>query len=156
MEIEKMAKAIAELRVETEAMGDKNAIELVKAFSDMAILGAVAKEKGMDLFYTLINGKLKSILKDFKHSLEIAEYEKNYKSLERELKKLKSVEEKVKKDALLSKKDIAYMLDVSLPQVDIWLRENYNPIPSIQLREGGAVKFRWCDVVAWVDANNIR
>ena len=86
----------------------------------------------------------------------MADYEKNYKSLERELKKLKSVEDKVKRDALLSKKDIAYMLDVSLPQIDIWLREPYNPIPAIQLKEGGAVKFRWGEVKVWVDANNVR
>ena len=156
MEIEKLAEAIAELRVETEAMGDETLIELVKAFSDMAILGAVAKEKGEDLLYQLIKEKLSSIVNSYKHSLEVADYEKDYKSLERELNKLKSVEEKIKRDALLSKKDLSYMLDVSLPQVDIWLREPYNPIPSIQLKEGGAVKFRWCDVVAWVDANNIR
>ena len=155
MEIEKLAEAIAELRVETEAMGDESLIEIVSAFSDMAVLGAVAKEKGEDLLYTLIKEKLSNILNGYKHSLEIAGHEKNYKSLERELKKLKSVEEKVKRDALLSKKDIRYMLDVSLPQIDIWLRD-YNPIPSIQLKEGGAVKFKWCDVVAWVEANNIR
>ncbi|PTB87973.1 hypothetical protein C9925_00865 [cyanobacterium G8-9] len=156
MEIEKLAEAITELRVETEAMGDESLIEIVSAFSDMAILGAVAKEKGEDLLYTLIKEKLSSIVKDFKHSLDVAGLEKDYKSLERELNKLKSVEEKIKRDALLSKKDLSYMLDVSLPQVDIWLRELYNPIPSIQLKEGGNVKFRWCDVVAWVDANNIR
>lgn len=73
-----------------------------------------------------------------------------------ELKKLKSVEERVNKNALLSKRDIAFMLGVSLPQVDIWLKDISNPIPSIQLKEGGAIKFRWSEVEAWVDANNVR
>jgi len=155
MEIEKIAQEIAEIRVETDAMGNEELSRLIKACSDMVILGVVAKEKGKDLLYILFKEKLENLIKTFQHSLEIAEYEKNYKFLERELQKLKSVEEKIKRDALLSKKDLAYMLDVSLPQIDIWLRD-FNPIPSIQLREGGAVKFRWCDVVAWVDANNIR
>ena len=156
MEIEDMAERIAELRVETNASGDEFLIKYVKLLTDMMIIATVAKKKGEELLFRLILEKVDGIVKGVNHALEIAEHEKSFKSLERELKKLKSVEEKVKRDALLSKKDIAYMLDTSLPQVDIWLREPYNPIPSIQLKEGGAVKFRWCDVVAWVDGNNIR
>ena len=156
MEIEKIAERIAELRVEIDAMDDESLSKLVKAMTDMLIYAYVVKEKGEDLLYRFTVDKLESVIKTFQHSLEIAEHEKSYKSISRELEKLKSVEEKIKRDALLSKKDIAYMLDASLPQVDIWLREPYNPIPSIQLKEGGAVKFCWCDVNAWIMANNVR
>lgn len=153
MEIEKIAESIAEMKV--GAIGNKDLEKLTQVLGDMVILGVIAKGKGEELLYRAIKDKLMSIIKDLNYSIKMAKVEKSYTKLERELEKLKSVEEKIKRDTLLSKKDISYMLDTSLPQIDIWLRD-YNPIPGIQLKAGGAVKFRWCDVVAWVDANNIR
>jgi len=74
---------------------------------------------------------------------------------EKELQVVKSTPERAKNGKHLSKKDVADMLGVSESQIDKWLRWD-NPIPSIQLSKGSAVKFIWEEVQQWVFANNIR
>lgn len=73
-----------------------------------------------------------------------------------ELKVLKSVEERASRGALLSKKDLSYMMGVSLAQIDIYLNRDYNPLPCIQLGVGKAVKFKWSEIEKWINAENVR
>ena len=86
---------------------------------------------------------------------ELRSKDKELAKVKRERDNLKSVESKIRKGAYLSKKDIAYMLGVSLSQIDSWLRED-NPLPSIQIKKGGAVKFKYSEIERWVEANNVR
>ena len=75
--------------------------------------------------------------------------------VEKELQVVKSAPERARSGKHLSKKEVADMLGVSESQIDKWLRQD-NPIPSIQLKKGGAVTFLWKEVEQWVFANNIR
>ena len=139
MGIVNIEEAVAKLKAEIKSMDIKDRIKGINNSNDL------------EMDKTII-----CMLKDSYQRGENTEYEKKYKSLERKLKRLESVEEKIKRGAYLSKRDVASMLDCSLPQIDIWLRNLYNPIPSIQLKEGGAVKFKWKEVSQWYEANNIR
>jgi hypothetical protein len=138
MGIVNIEEAVAKLKAEIESM-DKTIISINNNSNDL------------EMDKTIIN-----MLKESYQRGENTEYEKKYKSLERKLKKLESVEEKIKRGAYLSKRDVAYMLDCSLPQIDIWLRDLYNPIPSFQIKAGGSVKFKWAEVSKWYEANTIR
>ncbi len=89
----------------------------------------------------------------------LKELSKKESSLDWRVKSVKDEIELEETKAELSKvrreKEIALFLGVSVAQIDIFLQMD-NPIPSVQLGRGRAVKFKYSEVEKWVEVNNTR
>ena len=57
-------------------------------------------------------------------------------------------------EVLLTERDVAEKLKVSVRTVEHYRKREINPIPFIKL--GGAIRFQWLDVEEWIERQKVQ